>query len=220
MIILGLTGSIAMGKSTTARLFRRCGVPVHDADAAVRRLQGPGGRAVPAIGALVPAAVTAAGGLDRGVLGRMAFADPGLLQALESLLHPMVRAEETRFLAACARARRPMVVLDVPLLYETGAQRRCDAVAVVTAPACLQRQRALARPDMTEEKLSRILARQMPDAAKRRRAEFVVHSGLGVAHALQQVREILTVVRPAARPAWRPGRLTTLADPDGEPRDA
>lgn len=195
MKILGLTGSIGMGKSTAARLLRRLRIPVHDADAAVHAALGVGGVAVGAVAALCPQAAAknaqAQVFIDRHTLGRLAFADAALLQKLESLLHPLVRQAEKKFLAA-ARARRcRMVVLDIPLLFETGAQRRVDAVVVVSAPALLQRQRVLARPGMCAEKLDAILRRQMPDAEKRRRAAVVVPTGLGHAVTLRALKKFL-----------------------------
>ncbi len=194
MVVLGLTGSIGMGKSTTAGMFRYLGVPVHDADAAVHRLTGPGGAAVAAVAAEFPDAVRD-GAVDRRVLGARVFEDPAALDRLEAILHPLVRAEEKRFLDRHRRRRAPLVVLDVPLLFETGGEARCDAVVVVTAPAFLQRQRALRRPGMTEERLARVLARQMPDAEKRRRADFVVPTGLGRGFALRRVAEIVRLFR-------------------------
>ncbi len=178
MLVLGLTGSIAMGKSTAAGMFRRLGVPVHDSDAAVHRLLGPGGQAVARVDAVFPG--TDAGGfIDHGELAKRVFGDNQALTRLESLLHPLVEADQDRFLAWAARWRKRVVVLDVPLLYETGMDHRCDRVAVVSAPAFLQAQRALARPGMTGDRLKAILSRQVPDAEKRRRADFVIPTGLG-----------------------------------------
>ncbi|NBC96970.1 MAG: dephospho-CoA kinase, partial [Deinococcus-Thermus bacterium] len=174
MIVLGLTGSIAMGKSTAAAMLRRIGVPVHDSDAAVHALTGPGGAAVPAIAAAFPGTVTATAtgaAVDRRALGARVFGDPAALARLEAILHPLVRARSHAFLCRQARHRMPVVVLDIPLLFETGAEARCDRVLVVSAPAFLQRARVLARPGMTEAKLAGILARQMPDAEKRRLAD-------------------------------------------------
>jgi len=178
MVILGLTGSIGMGKSTAAAMLRDMGVPVYDSDAAVHALLGPGGTAVPDIETAFPGVVRD-GAVDRQALGRQVFDDPAALRRLEAIVHPLVRRMEGRFLRRAAAARQSLVVLDIPLLFETGGDVRCDATAVVSAPAFLQRQRVLARPGMTEEKLAGVLARQMPDAEKRRRADFVVPTGLG-----------------------------------------
>jgi len=194
MIVLGLTGSVGMGKSTAAAMLRRLGVPVHDADRVVHRLMAKGGAAVPAIARAFPGAVRD-GAVDRAALGRIVFADAAALKSLEDILHPMVRAAERRFLAAAARRRVPLVVLDVPLLYETGGDARCDAVAVVSAPPLIQRQRVLARPGMTAARLDAILRQQMPDREKRRRADFVVPSGLGRALTLRHLRDIVRVLR-------------------------
>ena len=201
--ILGLTGSVAMGKSTTAAMLRRMKVPVYDADAAVHALMGPGGAAVAAIQAAFPG-VADRGFVDRKALGAIVFDDPPALAALERILHPMVRRRERKFLRDTARTGAPLAVLDIPLMFETGADRRCDAVMVVTAPPFLQRQRALARPGMTDRRLAAVLARQMPDLAKRHRADFVVQTGLGRAHALRAVRRavMMTLDGPAAH--WPP----------------
>jgi dephospho-CoA kinase len=173
-LTLGLTGSIGMGKSTVAAMFVDLGVPVFDADAAVHRLQGEGGRLVAAIEAMFPG-TTGPKGVDRTLLGAAVLADSRALKRLESLVHPAVGEERAAFLAAHADA--PLVVFDVPLLFETGGETRVDKVVVVSAPADIQRARVLARPGMTEAKLAAILARQMPDAEKRARADFVVPTG-------------------------------------------
>ena len=194
MIILGLTGSIGMGKTSAARSLRRLGVPVHDADAAVHRLLGPGGKAVPEIQALFTQAVEN-GAVNRRTLGSIVFADPAALRRLESVLHPMVRKEEQAFLKRMRRRRKRLVVLDIPLLYETGAAARVDAVIVVSAPAILQARRVLARPGMTQQKFAQILQQQMPDAEKRRRADFVVSTGLGHDRSLRQLKRIVRLLR-------------------------
>lgn len=202
MIVLGLTGSIAMGKTTAAAMLRRLGVPVHDADATVHRLLGDGGAGVAPVLAAFPgteAAGDSALAIDRTALGRRVFDDPAALARLESILHPLVREREHAFLAAAARHRRPLVVLDIPLLFETGGDARCDAVAVVTAPAFLQRQRALARPGMTAERLSAVLARQMADGEKRRRADFVIPTGLGRAFSQRAIQRMVGELD-----SWRP----------------
>ena len=196
--VLGLTGSIGMGKSATAAIFRRLGVPVHDADAAVHALYR--GRAAPLIEAAFPGTV-ADGVVDRARLGAAVLGDPERLAALETIVHPLVRAEEEAFLAAAQAAGASLAVLDIPLLLETGGQRRCDAVLVVTAAPEVQRQRVLARPGMTEEKFAAILAKQMPDAEKRGQAHFRVDTGRGFASAAAQVRSIVSCL------AGRPGRV-------------
>jgi dephospho-CoA kinase len=178
MRILGLTGSIAMGKSTASAMLRRMGVPVHDADAVVHRLTKSGGAALPAISAAFPDLVGKSG-LDRAALSKRAFDDPSVLRTLEAILHPLVRAEEAKFLRRQRARRERIVALDVPLLLETGGEQRCDAVAVVSAPRFIQRQRIFARPGMTPTKLKGIEARQMPDREKRKRADFVILTGHG-----------------------------------------
>lgn len=194
MKILGVTGSIGMGKSTVCRMLRQMGVPVHDADAAVHRLMAPGGRATPRIEALFPGVTGEGGGIDRARLGPRVIGAPDRLRALEAILHPLVREEEGAFLRRHRLHKVPVVALDVPLLYETGGESRCDAVLVVSAPRFLQRQRVLARPGMTEATFEGILKRQMPDAEKRKRADVVVPSGLGLAvtrrRLMRAVREL------------------------------
>lgn len=193
MIILGLTGSIAMGKSTAAAMFRRLRVPVYDADQAVHRLLDHGGAAVPAIDRLFPG-VVADGRVDRTLLGTRVFADTTLLHRLEQILHPLVREAREQFLARERRRGTPLVVLDIPLLYETGSERMCDAVAVVTAPLFLQWQRLRRRPNFSETRVVAILARQLPDAQKRRRADFVISSGLGRALTRQRITHIVAML--------------------------
>jgi dephospho-CoA kinase len=178
MRIIGLTGSIAMGKSAAASMLRRMGVPVHDADEVVHDLTRPGGQALPAIKAAFPDLVNDAG-LNRPELSKRAFKDPVVLLTLEQILHPLVRAEERRFLARERAKGSRLVVLDIPLLFETGGEERCDAVLVVSAPRAIQRARVLSRPGMTLAKLKGIELRQMPDAEKRRRADIVIPTGRG-----------------------------------------
>ncbi|MGY4800497.1 dephospho-CoA kinase [Teichococcus aerofrigidensis] len=190
MRILGLTGGIGMGKSTAASTFRRHGVPVFDADAAVHRLQGRGGRAVRAIGAAFPGTVRD-GAVEREALRRAVLGDPAALTRLERIVHPLVREEERRFLAAARRQGRRLAVLDIPLLFETGGEARVDAVVVVSAPAAVQRARVLRRKGMTPERLEAILARQTPDAVKRRRADHVIRTGLSLAHTRRSIRRLL-----------------------------
>jgi dephospho-CoA kinase len=194
MVVLGLTGSVGMGKSTAARMLRRLRVPVHDADAEVHRLLGPGGRAVAAVARAFPSAAKG-NRIDRSALGRLVFDNPAALKRLEEILHPQVRKAQARFLAACRRRRVPVVVLDIPLLFETGGQDRCDGVIVMSAPAWLQRARVLQRPGMTEARLAAIRAQQMPDAEKRSRARWVVPTGLGQALTLLRLKGILREVR-------------------------
>jgi dephospho-CoA kinase len=186
MRILGLTGSIAMGKSATARMLGRLGLPIHDADACVHQLFATGGRAVAPISDAFPDVVEN-GAVNRVWLGSRVFGKPNALKQLEAIVHPLVRDERDRFLALHRRRRAKLVVLDVPLLYETGGQGICDEVMVVSAPAFLQRRRALARPDMTPEKLASILARQMPDHEKRKRADVVIATGLGFADTYRRI---------------------------------
>jgi len=207
MWIIGLTGSIGMGKSTAAAILRRLGLPVHDADAAVHRLMESGGGAIDAVEAAFPG-VTRDGAVDRRALAVRVLDDDRAMKQLESILHPLVRAEALAFLARQARLRRPLVVLDIPLLFETGGERLCDAVIVVSAPPFIQRLRVLRRPGMTEAKMQSIMARQMPDAEKRRRADFIVQTGLGKLHTLRQLAGIVRLLRSGDGPrggVWRPG---------------
>jgi len=207
MIVLGLTGSIAMGKSVAATQFRGFGVPVYDADAAVHRLLGPRGAAVLPVDSAFPGVrreTPAGSAIDRGALGRIVFTDKAALRRLESILHPLVRREERRFLAAAARRRSRWVVLDIPLLFETGSESRCDAVAVVSAPTSVQRQRALRRPGMDPARLATILAAQTPDADKRRRADFIIQTGLGRRFSLRAIRRILTATQNRRGCHWPP----------------
>jgi len=173
-----MTGSIGMGKSTAAAVLRQMGIPVHDADRNVHRLMAQGGAAVERIAAAFPGVVKD-GAIDRGALGKRVFGDTAALARLEAILHPMVQAAERAFLANARRRRLPVVVLDVPLLYETRGENRCDAVIVVTAPQFIQSLRVLRRKGMTPQRLKDIVMRQMPDAEKRKRADFVVPTGLG-----------------------------------------
>lgn len=195
MIVLGLTGSIGMGKSVTASLFAEAGVPVYDADATVHRLYES--EAAAAIEAAFPG-TTAQGKVDRHKLGERVLGDRDALARLESIVHPLVRNCERRFLTAAAERGAPIVVLDIPLLFETGGEARVDAVVVVSAPQEMQRERVLARPDMTAAKLDAILKKQMPDSEKRARAHFVVDSAHGFDSARAQVRGILRAVAALA----------------------
>ena len=184
MIKLGLTGSIGMGKSTVAAMFADLGIPVFDADAAVHRLQGPGGRLVAAIEAAFPA-TTGLAGVDRAALGKAVLGDPQALRRLEAIVHPAVAEERAAFLRDHVDA--PLVVFDIPLLFETGGERNVDQVAVVSAAPDIQRARVLARPGMTPEKLDAILARQLPDAEKRRRADHVIATDVPLDETREQV---------------------------------
>ena len=188
MIVLGLTGSIGMGKSTTAKLFAEAGVPVYDADAAVHLLYE--GEAAPAIEAAFPG-TTENGRVDRDRLSARVVHDPAAMRKLEEIVHPMLGASRQKFLRDAERSGAPVAVIDVPLLFETGGEKRVDAVVVVTTTAELQRKRILARPNMTEEKLQAILVRQMPDAEKRKRAHFVVDTSHGLDPVRARIRDIL-----------------------------
>lgn len=197
MIVLGLTGSIGMGKSTTAAMFAALGVPVWDADAAVHRLYGPGGAGSAAIARLVPGAV-GPDGVDRAALRAAVLADAALLGRIEAAIHPLVAADRQAFLDRARAAGAPLVLLDIPLLFETGADAWLDRVAVVSAPATVQRERVLARPGMTQAAFDAILARQVPDAEKRRRADHVIDTGAGLDHAAAQVAAIVAGLRAEA----------------------
>ncbi len=197
MIVVGLTGSIGMGKSTAARFLRFLGVPVYDADAEVHRVYARGGAAVAPIAAAFPGAV-AEGAVDRAALSALLRQAPGRVAELEAIVHPIVRAIQLRFLRSMALRRAPLVVLDIPLLFETAGEARCDAVIVVTAPAFLQRQRVLARPGMDAGKLALLLSRQMPDAEKRRRADFVIPTNQGHRHTLLALRAVLKKINREA----------------------
>lgn len=193
MIVLGLTGSIGMGKSTTAALFEAMGAPVYDADAAVHALYAAGGGAVAAVEAVFPGVTGADGAIDRAALGARVVGDPEALRRLEAVVHPLVGAHRAAFFARVSEAE--VVVVDVPLLFETHGERQVDAVAVVSAPAEVQRARVLARPGMTPQKLDAILARQTPDADKRARADFVIDTGQGLDAARAQVAGVLAALR-------------------------
>ena len=201
MYILGLTGSIGMGKSTAAKIFRRAGLPVHDSDATVHRLMAAGGAAVADIEAVFPGVVRD-GAVDRKLLGAKVFSDPAALIRLEAILHPRVRQANLIFLARQSRARQPLVVLDIPLLYETGGDRLCDAVVVVSAPYWLQEQRVLRRSGMTKEKFAGILSQQLSDWDKRLLADFVVHTGLGKRNSLRELMTIVRLVRGRLGRRW------------------
>ncbi len=200
MVIVGLTGSIGMGKSTAASMLRRMGVPLYDADAAVHALQAPGGAALPAIEAAFPGVVKQ-GVLDRQALGARVFGNKEALRKLEAIVHPMVGQRQRAFLKRAAMRRAPLVVLDIPLLFEGRGERRVDATLVVSAPAFLQRRRVMARPGMTAEKLDGILGQQVPDALKRRMATVVIPTGLGLAPTRAALEKAIAELKA------RPGRL-------------
>lgn len=194
MKVIGLTGSIGMGKTTAAGLFRRRGVPVYDADRAVHLLSAKGGRAVPAIARAFPDAVVD-GAVDRKKLGALVFGDDAALKTLEAILHPLVAEQRTAFLRRMRSRREKVVVLDIPLLFETGGERLADLIVVVSAPAFLQTARVMRRPGMTRDKLAGILSHQMPDAEKRRRADLVVRTGDGKRSAWRQIDRLLAGLR-------------------------
>jgi len=200
MVILGLTGSIGMGKSTAAGMFRYLGVPVHDADASVHHLMASDGAAFEPIISAFPD-VLQDGRIDRQILGPIVFADSDALKCLEAILHPLVRDDENRFLRQNRLAQRSLVVLDIPLLFETAGEKRCDQVAVVSAPKFIQRQRVMARSGMTEAKFSAILAKQMPDREKRRKADFIIPTGLGRAVTFATIRTIVDQLENRTRHA-------------------
>jgi dephospho-CoA kinase len=195
MKILGLTGGIGMGKSTASALLTDLGVPVYDADRAVHALLAPGGAAVKAVVRAFPTA-KAGKGVSRPKLGKLVFGNPKALKRLEAILHPLVRQQEKAFLHRMRARRARLVVLDIPLLYETGGDKRCDAVAVVWAPAALRRARVLRRPGMDDKRLRAILAQQLPDRVKRMRADFAVPSGLGRATTRRALARIVVALDP------------------------
>jgi dephospho-CoA kinase len=192
--VIGLTGSIGMGKTTTARMFEEAGIPVYDADAAVRDLYQPGGAAVAPVEAAFPGA-TRDGAVDREALRRIVLADPEALKRLNAVVHPLVAQDRKAFFRQAEAAGAEMVVLDIPLLFETGGHADMDAVVVVTAPPQMQRERVLARPGMTAERFDALLAQQMADAEKRARAHFVVDTGRGLEEARRQVNAVIDALR-------------------------
>ena len=211
MKILGLTGSIGMGKTTTAAMFAEAGAPVYDADAAVHALYAPGGGAAAALEAAFPG-VTRDGAVDRAKLSAAVMGDPEKLRRLEALVHPMLSLSRASFIQKAVADGAEVVAIDVPLLFETGGDRMMHGVVVVSAPEAVQRERVLARPGMTPEKLDAILARQTPDAEKRARADFVIDTGEGLEAARRQVATVLSTVRA---PSWRSVRGDRL-DGSGE----
>jgi len=197
MLMIGLTGSIGMGKSTTAAMFRDHGIPVYDADAAVHDLYDVGGAAVAPVGEAFPGVVVA-GAVDRERLRQAVLGDPEAIKRLNAIVHPLVGQDRLGFFARAQAAGADMVVLDIPLLFETGGEARMDAVVVVSAPAEMQRERVLARPGMTPDRFDAILDQQMADAEKRARAHFVVETGHGLEHARAQVDQIVSALRERA----------------------
>ena len=193
-LVIGLTGSIGMGKSTVAEIFERLGVPVFDADAQVRAMQGPDGALLPAIEAAFPG-TTGPAGVDRAMLGQMVFGDPEQLARLEAIMHPAVAERRDEFFAAHAEA--PLILFDIPLLFEKGGAAQVDKVVVVSAPADVQRARVLDRPGMTEEKFTQILTLQTPDAEKRARADHVIDTGTTLAETEEAVSALVTRLRAA-----------------------
>lgn len=191
MLLLGLTGSIGMGKSTTARLFEEAGVPVYDADATVHKVYE--GEAAPAVEAAFPGS-TVDGKVDRQKLSALVVNNPEAMKRLETIVHPMLRSHQLKFLSDAEKSGAPVAVLDVPLLYETGGENRVDAVVVVTTAPDVQRERILARDNMTSDKLDAILARQLPDEEKRKRADFIVDTSHGLEPVRQRISEILREV--------------------------
>lgn len=204
MIVLGLTGCIAMGKSAAANMFRRLGVPVHDADEAVHRLLGRGGRAVAAVEAAFPGA-TREGAVDHEFVAKRVFEDKEALRRLETILHPLVKIDQQTFLNKAARRGDMLVILDVPLLFETGGDKMCDAVAVVSAPLFVQTERLLKRSSMTRERIKAIRDLQMSDNEKRWRADYVIPTGLGRDFTMRRIRTIVDILRSRAeqRPIYR-----------------
>lgn len=201
MLLIGLTGSIGMGKSETAKMFARHGVPVCDSDATVHALYDVGGAAVAPVEAAFPGVVVN-GRIDRELLSRRVVGEPQALKALEAIVHPLVAQAQRAFLEGAAKAGARMVVLDIPLLFETGGRARVDVVVVVSAPAEIQRERVLQRPGMTAEKLEAILAKQTPDAEKCARADFVVDTSKGLAHAEAQVVAIIDALKHREGKIW------------------
>ena len=192
--LIGLTGSVGMGKSETAKMFKQAGIPVYDADAAVRELYAEGGAAVGAIGLAFPGTVKS-GAVDRRALSDIVTKDKAALQRLEEIVHPLVRNIRRAFLEKTSTEGASLAVLDIPLLFEVGSEKDVDAVIVVSAPAKAQRARVMERPGMTEEKFAAILARQIPDSEKRAKADFVIDTGKGLDHAAAQVEAIVSVLK-------------------------
>ncbi|MGI9484765.1 MAG: dephospho-CoA kinase [Geminicoccaceae bacterium] len=200
--ILGMNGSIAMGRSTASRIFKSLGTPIFDADAAVHTLFAPDGAAVLPVLEAFPECGDVSRGIDRKALGQAVFDNPEALGRLERIVHPLVRATQRRFLVEQAAARQKLAVMDIPLLYETGGEKLMDAVAVVSAPAFLQAQRVLRRPGMSRQRLDAILARQLPDRLKRKQADFVIPTGLGRRSSIEAIAAIIDEVKRRPANAW------------------
>jgi len=219
MIKLALTGSIGMGKSATAALFAARGIPVYDADAAVHAAYAPGGEAVAPIEWAFPGVIDADGGIDRAKLRHKVTNNPDAMKKLESIVHPIVGGVQRAFLAKAEAEGQDIVVLDIPLLFETGGDKRADVIAVVTAPPEVQRQRVLARGQMTEAEFEAILARQTPDSVKRLRADFVINTGFGFPYAEAQIDEIIETLRTRIRLATEQdetcGKSSSIQKPPG-----
>ncbi len=208
MLIIGLTGSIGMGKTTAANTFRRLGVPVYDSDATVHRLLSAGGEAVASVAATFPGVVRN-GAVDRAKLGAVVFGRPSKLLALEAILHPMVLDQKNRFLATTYRRRARRVVIDAPLLFETGGDVLCDIIITVSAPDFIQKKRVLNRPGMSPDRFNKILSSQMPDYKKRALSDFVVLTGLGRIDSLRQIYKILLKTSNWRPRKWQPGIYST-----------
>ncbi|OEJ64419.1 dephospho-CoA kinase [Magnetovibrio blakemorei] len=204
MYILGLTGSIGMGKTWGTKCFRRLGVAVHDADACVHRLMAPNGKATAQVAKAFPGVMNDQGAIDRQKLGAWVLNDTPALDKLQAMLHPLVRQNQRKFLAQCQRRGAPLVVLDIPLLFETHARSRVDSVVVMSAPASVQRQRVLRRPGMSPAKFEAILARQVPDEVKRQLAEHLVFTGATRGQSLRQIAKIVKVTKTKKGHAWSP----------------
>jgi dephospho-CoA kinase len=201
MLLIGLTGSIGMGKTETAKMFARLGLPVYDADAAIHAIYAPGGAAVEPVGAAFPGVVRN-GAVDRNELSKHVVGDAEAMRKLERITHPLVGAEQRRFLHEMEEAGHWAVVLDIPLIFETGGEKRVDIVVVVSAPEEVQRERVLARPGMTEEKYEKILARQVPDKEKRARADFVIDTSKGLDAAFEQVKTVVAALKNQDGKVW------------------
>ena len=209
MIILGLTGSIGMGKTTAANAFRYLHVPVYDADRVVHSLMERGGAAVEEVIKVFPN-VAKNGSVDRYTLSTIVLADKNKLQELENILHPLVKKRQNHFLAITARRREPLVVLDIPLLLETGSEKNCDGVVVVSAPSIIQKHRVLKRPGMTVERFQMILDRQIESKLKCRMATFIVPTGLGRSYSLRKIAKIVTITKLWPSRHWAPTYRKTI----------
>lgn len=199
MIILGLTGSIGMGKSTTAQMFMDEGIPVYDADAAVHKLYSAGGAAVEKIETVFPGVLDSDGNIDRQKLGKVVLGDRDAMKRLEAIVHPLVQAEREKFLNTHLSAKAILVVLDIPLLFETGSENLADKILVVTAPEDVQKQRVMSRTGMTIEKFESILNKQLPDAEKRKKADFIIDTNQGMDQARQDVRDIIQTLKTGTK---------------------